>query len=415
MPTRPSDDLAHRSRRTLVIGWKTGLTPALEALGQEVAAVVATTDLPAARASGFAGPLIAVRDPASVEDVISGLERHHIDAGSFGSIGSNLEPTVVTASVLGSLVRARCVDPRAAILLRDKIAQKNAVRGKGIPTAACFPVDTITDLMDSPARYPVVFKPVAGAGTADTHLLSNAGDTRRLSESLGPRGHGPWSVEEFIEGAELAANGVVRDGEVVMLAVSRYLENLLAIKHGGPVGTVLLRESEYGELYARVRALTGGVLDALGHRDGVFHLEAFDQGDRLVFSECAGRAGGGMLQEMLELKYGVDLVGEWARAVVGLPPRIPAAPRDERCFGMANLLCPPGRISAIPTAVELAEFDGVVAAQVSAKVDDTAPDTRKASNLRVGRFVVAAATEDEVTERLLSVIADFRDRTAVEP
>ncbi len=410
------DDSQNRDRRTLVISWKSGVIPALQALGQDVTCVVAASDVTAARASGFTGLLVSVRDPGSVEDVLSGLLRNEIDLESFWAVGSNIESSVVAASVLGQLINARCIDLQSSILLRDKIAQKQAVREAGIPVADHFSVDSLADVSGMETRYPVVVKPIAGAGTADTHLVRSADAADRLARDIGPTAaHGPWAVEEFVDGPELAVNGVVRDGRLIMLSVSRYLQNLLAIKKGGAVGTVLLNEPGNEQLYARARSLTSQALAALGHTDGVFHLEAFDQGDRLVFGECAGRTGGGMLQEMIQRKFGVDLVGEWARALLDVPAQIPAQPADGRCYGMANLSCVPGRITAVPTAAQLAALDGVVEAQVSVRVGDTAPDATTASNLRVGRFVVAADSEDSVSKTLQTVIAWFRTQTSVAP
>jgi formate-dependent phosphoribosylglycinamide formyltransferase (GAR transformylase) len=68
------------------------------------------------------------------------------------------------------------------------------------------------------------------------------------------------------------------------------------------VGTVLLEPSGHADLYAQAQDLVSRALAALGHTNGVFHLEAFRQGDRLVFSECAGRTSGGMVREKLQEK-----------------------------------------------------------------------------------------------------------------
>ncbi|MFH8477044.1 hypothetical protein [Streptomyces sp. NPDC018000] len=132
------------------------------------------------------------------------------------------------------------------------------------------------------------------------------------------------------------------DGHLRALAVPRYLQNLIAIKTGGPVGVTLLNPEDHPRLYEQVTDLTSAVLTALGHTDGVFHLEAFDQGHRLVFSECADRVSGGLVGEMPVRKLGLDLTAEWAHALVQAKPKIPAEPQDDLYYGCANLAAPAG-------------------------------------------------------------------------
>ncbi|MEV5161949.1 ATP-grasp domain-containing protein [Streptomyces sp. NPDC053728] len=392
---------------TLVVGWRAGTTQALEALGRTVTCVLAPADVPTARRSGFAGEVIVVPDPANVEHVLSGLERAGVPATHFSVVGTNLEPAIVAASVLGSMVGARCLAPRTAVLLRDKVAQKATVRSAGLAAARCFTVDTLSDLPGEESAYPLVVKPLAGAGTVDTHALSTPQAARELALGRpGKQGHGPWAVEEFIDGAEMQIDGVVREGEVIFLVVSRYLQNLIEIRHGGLVGTVLLDRQIHRDTYARVDDVVSRSLRSLGHTDGVFHLEAFSRRDQVIFSECAGRTTGGMVREKLIHKFGVDLVSEWARALVGLPARIPNGPRDSMCYGSANFVAPIGEIVVIPDVAEVLAQPGVVEATVEIKAGDTAADPRTSSNVKAGRFVVAAETENEV-EKLLNATAQW--------
>jgi biotin carboxylase len=286
-----------------LLGWRAFTAEAIEALGQSVTYVVAPCDVDTAVRHGLGERIIVVPDPTNVEHVLAGLERHDVDLKSFTAVGTNLEHALVAAAVVGDMSRAKSLPPRTAVLLRDKVAQKHAVRGAGLPVADCFTVETLLDLPVSDSAYPLVVKPLAGAGTTDTFVLASAQEAVSLQASRpGREGHGPWAVEEFVDGAELQIDGVIRDGRLLALAVSRYLQNLITIKTGGLVGTVLLEPSGHADLYAQAQDLVSRALAALGHTNGVFHLEAFRQGDRLVFSECAGRTSGGMVREKLQEK-----------------------------------------------------------------------------------------------------------------
>ncbi|MEU6070669.1 hypothetical protein ABZ864_41070 [Streptomyces sp. NPDC047082] len=400
---------------TLVLGWRAFTAEALEELGQNVTYVMAPCDVDTALRQGFGGDIVVVPDPTNVEHVLAGLERHDVDLKSFTAVGTNLEHALVAAAVVGDMSRARSLSPHSAVLLRDKVAQKHTVRRAGLPVADCFTVDTLLNLPVSDSAYPLVVKPLAGAGTTNTFVLASAQEAVLLQASRpGKEGYGPWAVEEFVDGAELQIDGVIRDGRLLALTVSRYLQNLLiAIKTGGLVGTVLLEPSAHADLYAQARDLVSRALAALGHTNGVFHLEAFRQSDRLVFSECAGRTSGGVVREKLQEKYGFDLVTEWARALLGLPSAIPVTPPSELCYGSVNLLAEPGEIVSVPDAQRVLALPGVVRASVEVGPGDVAGEPSVSSNTKAGRIVVAAQTEDAVEQLLKSAAAWFTSQTIV--
>ncbi|WP_051927262.1 ATP-grasp domain-containing protein [Streptomyces durhamensis] len=401
-------------KKALLIGWRSGAAQAVEAVGYAPTCIITPADKPAALRAGFDGGLVTASDPADVEQVLAALKRHHIDIADFAAVGTNLERCMVTASTIGALGGARSIPVHTAVLLRDKIAQKAAVGAAGLPVATCHTIDTLDDLPSDPDVYPLVVKPLAGEGTRETHLLQDAPDARRLAEARPANaGHGPWAVEEFIDGAELQIDGVVRDGQLCGFTISRYLQNLIAIKTGGLVGGVLLNPEDHLRLYEQATDLTTAALTALGHTDGVFHLEAFDQGHRLVFSECAGRVSGGLVREMLVRKLGLDLTAEWARALVRAKPEIPAEPRDDLCYGFANLAAPPGEIVSMPTTADVLLRDLVVEAAVELGPGLTAPDQTTASNLRAGRFIASADSEKAVEAAVYDTLTWFADHTIV--
>ncbi|MEW2545883.1 hypothetical protein AB0910_08920 [Streptomyces sp. NPDC047002] len=401
-------------KKALLIGWRSGAAQALEAVGYTPTCIVTPADKATALRVGFDGGLVTASDPADVEQVLAALERHHIDMAGFAAVGTNLERCMVTASTVGALAGARAIPVNAAVLLRDKVAQKTAVGTSGLPVAACHTVDTLDDLPSGSDVYPLVVKPLAGEGTRETHLVQDAPAARQLAAGRpGNTGHGPWAVEEFIDGVELQIDGVVRDGHLCTLAVSRYLQNLIAIKTGGPVGGTLLNPEDHPRLYEQATVLTSAALTALGHTDGVFHLEAFDQGHHLVFSECAGRVSGGLVREMLVRKLGLDLTAEWARALVQAKPEIPAEPQDDLSYGFANLAASPGEIVSMPTTGDVLRRDLVVEAAVELGPGRTVPDQTTASNLRAGRFIARADSEKAVEAAVYDTLTWFAGHTTV--
>ncbi|WP_217239810.1 acetyl-CoA carboxylase biotin carboxylase subunit family protein, partial [Streptomyces sp. AC555_RSS877] len=260
------------------------------------------------------------------------------------------EFTVVAAAVVGALGGARALPVPVAIALRDKQKQKNLIRAAGLPTARSATADTAADITDTALKvggYPIVVKPLAGAGARDTVRLSSANEAATWAN--GQPHTGPWLVEEFITGAEYHVDGVIRNGQLLTCAVSRYLHNLIDVHDGALVGSVCLTPDEHPDLYRTAEHLTTHALAALNHTDGVFHLEAFRQPDNtLIFGECAGRVGGGRIDQVVRHSFGTDLHDHWAAAALNTPAP-PKHPTEGGTLGFVHLTAQAGVIESMPT------------------------------------------------------------------
>jgi phosphoribosylaminoimidazole carboxylase (NCAIR synthetase) len=228
---------------------------------------------------------------------------------------------------------------------------------------------------------------------------------------------GPWLVESFVEGPEVQIDGVVRAGTVVFFGISAYAQNLVDVHQGGIVASITLPPAEHHDLYEQARPLIARSLTALGHRDGVFHMEAFRSPDGLVFSECAARVGGCRTDEMVLAGFGVDLHDEWARAVLALPPDTAAKAADAlaNCVGDLNLTAPPGRITVLPALDEVLSQPGVLLAELTLTVGDSMPDCTQATNLSAGQALVCGDDPEHVEARMRNLLSWFHRHTTVEP
>ncbi|SOB81234.1 hypothetical protein [Streptomyces sp. 1331.2] len=392
------------SAEVLLLGWYEPALTALTELGAHVVNVLDPRDLHKARAlePSDAVRFLTVPDTRSSEEVVSGLARHGLTLSAFSHVCSMRELSVVTAAVLAAVGGCASLDVPTAIAVRDKFVQKQLVRAAGVPVTACRVVDLLTDLTVDGWDRPVVVKPLAGGGSRDTHVLADPQSLARLLAEAPEPPRGPWLVEDFVAGTELHVDGVVRAGRVQWFAVSRYLTNVIDIKAGVPVGSVVLEPAGHPGLYAATEALLQESLDALGHREGIFHLEMFERDGALTFSECAGRVGGAMIRESIRYRFGVDLPGEWARAALGLPMAPVPADRPEVC-GWMQFSAPAGRVVEVPDVAAVLAQPGCVEAIVSLTKGATVPDISAASNLKAGSALVVGDTEEQVQARMLAL------------
>ncbi|WP_381562670.1 acetyl-CoA carboxylase biotin carboxylase subunit family protein [Streptomyces eurythermus] len=400
----PEDDA-----RVLLLGWNAGrAAAALAGLGARVTCAAEPSEAAAARGSGLIAETVVVTDSADTEAVLAGLARSGHAPHDYAAVAPSQETRVVAAAVLGALGGAAAPPLDSALALRDKAVQKRLIRAAGIPTAASAVAASAVDVPLVPLRFPVVVKSPGGQASLGTERLDSRAHARTWTYRAGH--DGPWQVEEFVPGAEVHLDGVVRGGELTALAVSRYLGNVLTTHNGAPMGSVVTDPRRAPDLYRHGRSLTARALAALGHRDGVFHLEAFEQPDgSLVFGECAGRVAGGRIDEVVRRKLGVDLHQQWAAALLARPAPPPRTPPSDDAFGFVRLSAAPGVVDEAPATREILARPGVVTVERERRTRGAR--TGRPVSFAVFRAVLTGTDETQVALRAQDLTAWFHHRT----
>ncbi|WP_406486396.1 acetyl-CoA carboxylase biotin carboxylase subunit family protein [Streptomyces sp. NBC_01563] len=400
----------------LLIGWQARAVCALNDHGAAVTCVLEPADIPKSRLLGLSADVV-VEDVASAECVAAGLARDGLEIEAFHRICGAREKTVLPAALVAGARANGALEPSSAVALRDKSRQKTLLRQAGVPVADHWVVEDIRRVKDFGGSLPAVVKPLNGVSTTNTQRIDEGCDWAELARTMLQTGPvGPWLVESWVSGAEIEVDGIVRDGNLLFFAVAPYLANLLSVRENEPVGSVALDPKDHGEQYASVRDITERSLKALGHGNGVFHLELFETSNGLVFSECAGRPGGGLIYASLERMFNIDIYDEWARSVLDVPSGIPAnLVEPVASYGWVNLTAPQGRIVCVPDVQKVLEQPDVVVAEVDVAPGDLMGDVTRASNLRAGRIVVRASDAAAVGARLREVVNWFAEEAVIRP
>ncbi|MGW2773601.1 ATP-grasp domain-containing protein [Streptomyces olivaceoviridis] len=228
-------------------------------------------------------------------------------------------------------------------LARDKVLMKQAVEEAGLRVPRFLALPRFLDL---DGRVPwdgrTVLKPHRGASSEDVLVF----DTPRQAAAAvtGGRtgipgldagsGLADFEVEEFVPGPIRHFDGLVQDGEVLVLSGSEYVGTCLRYAQGGPLGSFQLALSE------EEHAWVSRALAAVRIQDGSFHLEAIAHRGELVFLEVGNRVGGADVVATVELATGVHLPSYELRALLGerVTGTIPEPPADRRLYGW--FVCP---------------------------------------------------------------------------
>lgn len=228
------------------------------------------------------------------------------------------EPGVLLAARLREALGVQGMTLEEAIPFRDKDAMKERVSAAGIRTPRHRAADTAKEVREAAdwIGYPVIVKPIAGAGSMDTY---RANDLKELNVSLAKMGHiDKVNVEEFVDGEEFTYDTICVDGRIMYQNVSYYRPRPLAFRSTEWISpmTYCLRDLSTPELSGGI-AMGHEVLEALGFRTGFTHMEWYRKADgEVVFGEIAARPAGANTVDLMNFASDIDLFTGYAEAEV---------------------------------------------------------------------------------------------------
>jgi len=227
------------------------------------------------------------------------------------------EPGMVLAARLREAIGVPGLTVEQTVPFRDKEIMKQVLDRAGIRTPRHARARTAAEVRAAAEEigFPLIVKPIAGAGSADTYEVREASELDAALALL--RSVPEVSVEEFIEGEEFTFDTVCAQGEVLFHNVAWYRPKPLVARLNAWISgqAVCLRDTSRPEIAAG-RQLGHDVLRALGFQSGFAHMEWFrTPSGEAVFGEIGGRPPGGRLVHVMNYSCDIDLFRGWAEAV----------------------------------------------------------------------------------------------------
>jgi formate-dependent phosphoribosylglycinamide formyltransferase (GAR transformylase) len=275
-----------------------------------------TGDLPpqARDAMAHYQEVVSLADTGSVIHSVAEIARHvHIDR-----VECLWEPYMLLAAEIRERLGLPGMTVAQTVPFRDKEEMKRHLDAAGIRTPHHASTMTVAGVWAAAEQigYPLIVKPIAGAGSADTYRVDSA---EELDQVLPLLRHVPEiSVEEFIDAEEFTYDTICAHGEILFDNICYYRPRpLQARQHEwiSPV-TIALRDIGTPDL-AGGRAMGAKVLAALGFRDGFTHMEWYRMADgEVVFGEIGARPPGARTTDIMNFATDSDVFTGWADAVV---------------------------------------------------------------------------------------------------
>jgi hypothetical protein len=292
-------------------------TRALTAVG---ATVIGVGDQPphalpsAARESLAHYEHVSLADEGAVLGALRGLSRH----ARIDQVECLWEPYMLLAARIREAFGLPGMTVEQTIPFRDKERMKRVLDAAGVRTPWHVSATTVAGVWEAAERigFPIIVKPIAGAGSADTYRVDSAAELNAVLPLLR---HVPEvSVEEFVDGEELTYDTVCANGNILFEHMLWYRPRPLQMRMHewvSPV-TISLRDLTAPDLQGG-RKMGAQVLAALGFEAGFTHMEWYRKHDgEVVFGEIGARPPGARVVDLMNYSTDGDLYVGWAEAVV---------------------------------------------------------------------------------------------------
>jgi biotin carboxylase len=234
---------------------------------------------------------------------------------SIDRVLANWEPLVVLAARLRERWGLPGMSVDAVRGFRDKQLMKERVAAAGLRVPKSHRARTERDVRAAAEDlgYPLIVKPIAGAGSADTYKAESTTELDGIIARM--RGVGEASCEEYIDGEEFTFDTICIDGKPAYENVAAYLPKPLEMRSLEWVSPVIITVRDMAQPRLRGGIELGRkVLGALGMGSGFTHMEWFltPKGEA-VFGEIGCRPGGAHIVDQMNYTSDIDLFREWAR------------------------------------------------------------------------------------------------------
>lgn len=261
-----------------------------------------------------------VADCLDAAQIVSAVRELHGRIAPVGRVIGTLEQLQEPLAEANATLGLPGLTREAARNFRDKRRMKDVLRAAGLPCARHAQIDDAQAAREFAAAvgFPLIAKPLAGAGARNTFRLSDAVALDGYLRRFAPQPAAPVLFEEFVTGTEHSFDSVMLDGTLAWRSIAIYSPSTLTVLENPWIQWAVLLPLEIdAQRFAAIDAAAPRALAALGLRTGMTHMEWFARPDgSIAVSEVAARPPGAQFTTLLSAAHDVDFYAVWARLAI---------------------------------------------------------------------------------------------------
>lgn len=321
----------------------------------------------------------------------------------FDAIWTFTEQAVeITSLVAGELNFPR-IPYETVQLAQDKSKFRKCLNDHGLSTVAFMQSDRMDEIRRfcMEVGYPVVAKPVDGAGSKNVFIIENERELEYVFQE-----HNQFSryiVEEYLDGPEISVEFISFDGVHYPLVIT---DKMVIPKRCVEIGhTIPSKFSSKLSLKQEIFHLVKQMLDLIGFRTGPSHTEIklTSKGPKII--EVNIRPAGDFIPYMIKKALGYDVFSETLKYLTGQPHSVPHL--QQGAAAVRYFQFPAGICEEITGVDEVRQDPNLIWLEFNLKPGDMIPDAVD-TYTRSGCVVVKGETAEQAAAHVEQLMRKIR-------
>lgn len=290
-----------------------------------------------------------------------------------------------------------------ALAITNKGVMKKVMMEKGIPTSKYIYVDSSCDVPEVELRYPVMVKPADSNSANGVKKASNEDEMRLyLKEALQISRNGRAIIEEFVSGQEISAYCFITDHKAKLLMTAERISIMdgkeQIIKCYSSIAPARISRTAEKE----AENIATQIAEAFELDNTALFFQGIVNGDRIDVIEFAPRIGGGVCFKTIKENTSFDIISAIIDSWEGKRVGFETYNDPSRLLVVNTIYGEDSTFEHLENVDKVLEENLAVAFyQIRSKGDEI--DNSRASSSRIAFFIVNAADEDELLQKVHAV------------
>jgi len=324
------------------------------------------------------------------------------DTYGISKVISLSEKTMILSGLIRDYCNAKGLSSQEAENFRNKYNMKKIVKGNLIKAPDFTLMKNYSDVSKFHDKHKkTVIKPIYGMGSKETYIIDTKNSLEKIYHEIEPNRE-EFLMEEFIEGEMYHCDSIVKNGEILLSSVSKYLNPTLEFNSTGYLASVMI-DNEI--LKNKIKKFNKDILRSFNLRNGVTHLELFKTKDNeLVFCEIAARAGGAGVVPSIDISYSVNLLK--AGTILEVGQELPVIKFQNEYSGWIVFHPQKGKVLNSP---KLEDFNKswIHTMKINIK-EGQILEHAEFSTDNIASFIISANTQNELEKRIQWIKENFK-------
>lgn len=253
-------------------------------------------------------------------ELINNISKLEKQGKKIRGILSFIDPFVYIAAALSEEFCRNAVSSYPILKMEDKVLTREAI--KDLPESPYYaiyrPSDSLEDFIELHVNhFPLIVKSPVSAGSKDVLLVNDEVALKKAIVKL-LKSSDQLLIEEYLIGPQYLFEVLVHNGNVHIVAVIE--QEITFFKRFIVTGYALLPTSEPISSNSNILQSVTRIIKAFGMENGACHLEMRLVNGVWKLIEINPRISGGAMNRIIEVGFGINLVEETIRLMLGKTP-----------------------------------------------------------------------------------------------